>query len=370
LKLALRELRRRPKAFFVPTAILAMLALLLLFPSSILDGIVLESTAGMRTVPADLIVYSAKANGVMALSQIGADVRAQVDGVPGTAQVATFDVYPSSAVIEGQTDSVSVALTASSEPLRGDAVPGPNEAIADESLKKVAGFAEGMTVLIGPFKRPVKIIGFASGTNLFFANGLLVDRATLVLSPTNPAEVSEPLPPETANAVPSQALLVTVESGADPEDVARDIDAATGRETITMTVDEAIKRAPGIAEQAIVFDYVRTVTLLVALVVVALFLSFMTLERAPLYAAMKAFGASSRQLFGAVVLQVVVLTAVAIAAAAFLTWSLTRMPSQVPTVMTPDRVIETTVALGFTALMGACLSLRRVMRVDAKDALG
>jgi putative ABC transport system permease protein len=369
VRLALRELRRRPKAFFVPMAILAMLALLLLFPSSILDGIVREVTAGVRNAPADLIVYSSKANGVMMLSKVDPALRSKVDSVPGSATVATFDVSVQPAVIEGQIDSVSVALTSSTDPLRTN-IPGPGEGIADGSLKTFAGWTEGVTVLVGPYKRPVKIVGFASGTNLFFANGLIVDRATWMLTGLPPKIVPGPLSPDAVAGEPSQAALVTVEPGADPAQVAAAIDQATDGATITMTRNVAINTMPGIEQQAVLFGYMRGITLLVALVVVALFLSFMTLERAPLYAAMKAIGASSRQLFGAVVLQVVLITAVAITGAALLTYGLNRLPSRMPTVMLPNRVVDTTVALGITALVGACLSLRRVMRVDAKDALG
>jgi putative ABC transport system permease protein len=369
MRMALRELRRRPKAFFVPIAILALLALLLLFPSSILDGIVLETTASVRTVPADLVSYAADANGIMLRSQIPPAVREQVAGVPGVAGVATFDVTVSVVVPEGKTDAVAVALQSSSEPLR-TAVPAPGEAIADESLKDLAGFHEGMTVLLGAGRRPVKITGFSSGTNLWFANGLIVDRSTWFTTTAQLDAAKPAIPAEMANAAPTQALLVTVDPGAKPKDVAVAVDQATNGVTQSMTREIAVKSTPGIEQQEAIFAYMRGITLLVALVVVALFLSFMTLERAPLYAAMKAIGASSRQLFGAVVIQVVTITAIAITGAAVMTYSLTRLPSRMPTVMLPNRLIETTFALGITALLGACLSLRRVISVDAKDALG
>jgi hypothetical protein len=365
MRMALRELRRRPKAFLVPVSILALLALLLLFPSSILDGIVQEVTAGMRNVPADLVVYSKAANGVQLRSQIDAQVRGQVDAVPGTGQVSTFDVLVLAGVPEGKTDAdaVSLALTASNESLRTP-IPATGEAIADESLRTGAGIAEGTKIAVGPFKKTVTITGFTSGSNLYFANGLIVSRETMV------GMFPPPMTPEQVAALPSQALLVKVDDGAEPKEVAAAIDEATAGQTITMTRDRAVKATPGIEQQEITFGYMRGITLLVALVVVALFLSFMTLERAPLYAAMKAIGASSRQLFSAVILQVIVITAVAISAATAMTYGLTRLPSAMPTVLQPARLVETTVALGFTALLGACLSLRRVMSVDAKDALG
>ena len=103
---------------------------------------------------------------------------------------------------------------------------------------------------------------------------------------------------------------------------------------------------------------------------VGLFLSFMTLERAPLYAVLKAIGASSRQLFVVLIVQVVMITVVAVLAAAAITWGLTFIPFELPTLIRPERLVETMVALSVTAIIGSTLSLRKVVRVDPADAIG
>jgi putative ABC transport system permease protein len=145
---------------------------------------------------------------------------------------------------------------------------------------------------------------------------------------------------------------------------------ATGGQTETLTRAEAVRAMPGIEQQQSTFGYIRAVTLTVALVVVGLFLSFVTLERAPLYAVLKAVGASSRQLFVGMVAQVLLITVVAVLAAALVTWGLTQIPFELPTVMRLARVVETLVALGATAVAGSALSLRRVVAIDPADAIG
>jgi putative ABC transport system permease protein len=112
------------------------------------------------------------------------------------------------------------------------------------------------------------------------------------------------------------------------------------------------------------------VTFTVALVVVGLFLSFLTLERAPLYAAMKAIGASSSQLSFGMVMQVLWITDVALYLAILATWLLTKLPIELPTELRMSRIMETGFALRTAALVGASLSLRRVMRIDPADAIG
>jgi putative ABC transport system permease protein len=125
-----------------------------------------------------------------------------------------------------------------------------------------------------------------------------------------------------------------------------------------------------VREQATIFGYIKAVTLTVALVVVGLFLSFLTLERTPLYAVLKAVGASSRQLFTGVVAQAVIITLVAVLTAVLVTWGLTHVPLGLPATMRFERVVETLVALGFTAIAGSVVSLRRVVNIDPASAIG
>jgi putative ABC transport system permease protein len=168
----------------------------------------------------------------------------------------------------------------------------------------------------------------------------------------------------------AQALFLDVDPGSDPLAVAAAVDDATRGETHTITPAEAVASLPGMSQQSTTFGYIRLVTLGVALVVVGLFLSFVTLERTPLYAVLKALGMSSRQLFTGVVVQVLLVTISAAVVAAVATWGLTHVPLELPTTMRPIRLVETVVALGVTSVVGSVLSLRRVVRVDPASAIG
>ncbi|HEY8547501.1 MAG TPA: ABC transporter permease [Acidimicrobiales bacterium] len=364
MRLAWRELFRRPKNFAVPLGTLVLLALLLLYPSAILDGVVGDATAAMRNADADLVVYARDANGVILRSRIEPSIRAGVAQVDGVAEVATFDVALFTGKVTDREEPVGFAVLTSDDEI-GSRLPDPGEAYADESLKERAGLAEGSEIVLGPFRVPVRVVGFTKGTNLLFSGGLVVDKSTWLAAYGQP-EVDE----NTVQSAASQALLITLEPGADSDDVAAAIDEATGGETQTMTRSAAIQAMPGVKQQASTFGYIRIVTLMVALVVVGLFLSFVTLERAPLYAVMKALGASSGQIFFGMVAQVLFITDLALYAAALLTWGLTNLPIELPTEMRMARFIETAVALRVAAVVGSALSLRRVVRVDPADAIG
>lgn len=363
MRLAARELWRRPRAFFVPTGILLLLAVLLLYPGAILDGILAGSTEAVRNAPADLIVFSRDANGVQVRSRVEADDRHRVEATPGVERVVGFAAYPFTARAEPSGEAVTLALLSSEEPLTR-IVPGRGEAVVDRSLKDRTTVRYGDTLLVGPFRVPVKVVGFTGDADLWLLSGAVVDRATWLEAFGQAPSPGVDDPPA------AQTLLITVSPGVDPLEVAAAIDRATAGETETLTKAAAVRAMPGVAEQEATFGYLRAVTLAVAVVVVGLFLSFMTLERTPLYAVLKAVGASSRRLFAGVILQALSVTAVAITAAVVLTWALTWIPLELPTALRLDRLVETTVALTVTAVAGSVLSLKRVVGVEPATAVG
>ena len=68
MKLALRELVRRPGRFVTATAILTLIALLLMFLGGLLDGLIRNSTGAVRAQDADVIVYSESSQASFLLS--------------------------------------------------------------------------------------------------------------------------------------------------------------------------------------------------------------------------------------------------------------------------------------------------------------
>ena len=81
-----------------------------------------------------------------------------------------------------------------------------------------------------------------------------------------------------------------------PDEVAAAIDEATGDATETLTIADAVEALPGVSQQRSTFNQIIGVTVIVAVVVVALFFALITVERIGLYGILKAVGASVRTL--------------------------------------------------------------------------
>jgi putative ABC transport system permease protein len=168
-----------------------------------------------------------------------------------------------------------------------------------------------------------------------------------------------------------QALVVRApeEGGAE---LTRAIDEATGGATDSYTIDGAIDAVPGVSQQRSVFNQIIGVTIVIAIVVVALFFALLTVERMGLYGVLKALGASSGTIFAGVLLQAVVVTAVACAVGIGAAVGLDALipAGSIPFAVTPPRLVTSAVSLLVAAVVGCAFSLRRVLRVDPAAAIG
>jgi putative ABC transport system permease protein len=366
VKLALREMRRRPGRFLTAVVLLTLIAMLLMLLGGLLDGLILRSTGAIRAQRADLVVFSSTAEQSFLRSRVTPETRAQVRDVDGVTDVGGIGVTQLGARIPGNgpRDLADVALFGYQQ--APDGVPAPpaaGEAWADVVLRD-DGVAQGQTLRLGPARSPVKVIGFVDAVSYSGAGSLWA-------TPDTWREVQNANRPASSVA-PGVFQALVVRTDRNPSTVADAIDRATGGATETVTGAEASNAIGGVKQQRSVFNQIIGVTLVIATVVVALFFSLLTVERVGLYGVLKAIGARSRTLLGGVVAQAVVvaLTAAAVGAAFAALLDVLLPPGAIPFQLLPSRVVVSSVALVIAAIAGSAFSLRRVLRVDPASAIG
>lgn len=367
MKLALRELWRRPGRFVVATVILTLIALLLMFLGGLLDGLVAGSTGALRAQRGQLIVFSTTSRKSLVRSRITPEIRTQVERVAGPANVGGLGSVQLGSRVPGHgpRDLVPVVLMGYELAPRGlPLTPPPDgEAYADRSLES-QGVHRGTIVALGPARTPITIIGFVDDTRYLGQGTLWGSLATWR------ATQSANRPGERVGPGVVQALIVRTAPAHAATPAA--IDAATSGATTTLTISQAIDALPGVSQQQTVFDQIIGVTVLIAIVVVALFFALITIERTALYGVLKALGASSATLFWGVLLQALIVTLIAsaIGVIASLVVAAVIPPGTIPFVATPLRLISSTAYLAIAAVIGCAFSLRRVLRVDPAAAIG
>jgi putative ABC transport system permease protein len=364
VKLALKELRRRPGRFSTATVILTLIAILLMFLGGLLDGLIANSTGAIRAQDAQAIVYSDTAQASFVRSRIDPQLRATVEAVPGVSDVGGIGNVQLGGRVPGNgpRELANVALFGYElAPAGVPDVPPYGQAWADESIK-ADGVEQGMTIELGPARTPIQIIGFVSDTNF---NG----QSSLWASPDTWRDALGANRPDAKLGPDVFQALVVRGTGAD---LPAAIDAATNGATGSYSVAQAINEIPGVTEQQGTFNQIIGVTTAIALVVIGLFFALLTVERISLYGVLKALGAKSSSIFAGLVAQAVAVTAVAsfIAGALVIVLDLLVPAGGLPLQITPARIVFSIVLLLVAAVLGCSFSLRRVLNVDPASAIG
>ncbi len=361
MRLALRELIRRPQRFVTAVVILTLISLLLMFLGGLLDGLINSSTEAVSAQRGDAIVFAAKSRSSFPSSRIEADQRAAYEAALGAKNVAGIGVaqFGARRPDAAPRDLVSVALFGYEFAPEGvpDRPPVDGEVYADDLLK-ADGVEQGMTLLLGPARSPVTVVGFVSDVN-YLSQGTLWGSLDTWRTVQNANRPDDPI----GDGVVQSLVVRRAGPG-------QTIEAQPG--TVVLTIDEAVEALPGVKEQRGVFGQIIGVTVVIAIVVVGLFFALITVERVGLYGVLKAIGARSRTLLAGVLLQAIVLTLVASVIAGLLAIALAlALPAgAIPFDLSPRRLVTSIAFLLVAAVVGSAFSLRRVLRVDPASAIG
>jgi putative ABC transport system permease protein len=346
--------------------ILTLIAILLMFLGGLLDGLIRTSTGAVRAQDVDAIVFSPSSQASFLRSRVEPELRAEVEALDGVDEVGGLGVVLLGARVPGNgpRDLANVALWGYE--LAPDGVPNPpadGEAWADDVVR-ADGVELGQTILVGPARTPITVTGWVENTSYNGQAGLWANADTwhATLAANRPDAML-------ADGV-FQAFVVRGDGA--PSDVVTRLDSALGERAFSLTVDDAIDEIPGVTEQQTTFNQILGVTLVIALVVIALFFALLTVERTALYGVLKAIGARSSTIFAGLVVQAVVVTLIAAAAAgcAVIVLDLLIPPGSVPLFISAGRIITSVVLLLVAAIVGCAFSLRRVLRIDPASALG
>ena len=363
MRLAMRELMRRPARFVSAGGPLTLLVLLMLFLGWLLDGLFLGSTGAIRAHGADGFVFSADARESLLRSSVDEGDLNAIAAVDGVESVSGIGVSLLGAEVPGEDDAANVVVAGYQ--LASDVLPdppAPGTAWADRQLNAL-GAGIGDVMLIGPAATPIEIVGWVDDTNYLLLNTLWVDPETW-------REIQNANRPDAIVAPGEfQVAAVTTVDGVDEAAVRSAIDATLGTETLTE--QEAVLAIPGVPEQNATIGAVIYATAVVVALVVGLFFALITLERTGIYALLKAIGVHNRSLAVGLVTQALLVALVAFIAGGALGLLLgSVMPAEIPLELSVGRAVFVLIAVAVAAVAGSLASLRRIVRIDPASAIG
>lgn len=350
--LALKEIRHDKVRYGLIIAMIVMIAYLLLMLTGLMNGLSRENTAAITSWQTRTVVLNQNANdslsqSLISPSQLPSKIDNQHEALIGQLPVVmkndNGDASKQTIQFIGLKSNQFIyqkqlTITSGHRPLND------HEIVLDNSLRE-KGYHLGNWVKLNSNNDKYLIVGFANNAKLNIAPiayGSL--NAWQHLRGGNFA----------ASAIISDQTLI----------------GTPGKGLKKYSADEFIEKLPGYSAQNSTFEFMIGFLLVISLIVIAVFLYILTMQKMKQYAVLRAQGIPSKTLVWAVVSQSLILMVVGVLIATALT-ALTMhfLPIDVPMSLNPQSTSLMITALIVLGMAGSLLPVSIIVRIDPLEAL-
>lgn len=348
--LALKEIKKEKLRSSLVIVMIVLISYLIFILTSLALGLARENTAALNSWGAERIAINSNANVDMRQSFITtaqAGKLSDAEALVGETSVVakTSGEEKLSATFIGLRANQFIArnlkLTA------GHAIRSTREVVVDTAFEQ-SGYKLGDKLTLNGSSTTYTIVGFTENAKL---NITPVVYGQLGVWRTLRGVTSGPV----ASAVVSKTKSYKAASSA----------------LTTYSLAAIIAKLPGYAAQNDTFELMIGFLMVISLIVIAVFLYILTMQKLPNYAVLRVQGIPSRVLVGATIAQSLLLVVGGLVIGSALTAATAlAMPAAVP--MAFDLPILGAVALGLVVmgLLGALIPVRSVLRVDPLRVIG
>ena len=139
----------------------------------------------------------------------------------------------------------------------------------------------------------------------------------------------------------------------------------------TYQIAQFIKKLPGYTAQNMTFQLMIGFLFVISLIIIAVFLYILTMQKMHNFAVMRAQGIPSRTLVAATVSQSVILVVVGVIIGLAVMWLTAKvLPAAVPMSFTPQIILSGTCGMLLTGIIGSLIPIRSILKVDPAKAIG
>ncbi|URW70905.1 ABC transporter permease [Lactobacillus kefiranofaciens subsp. kefirgranum] len=139
----------------------------------------------------------------------------------------------------------------------------------------------------------------------------------------------------------------------------------------TYSVEKFISELPGYTAQNMTFDLMIGFLFVISLIVIAVFLYILTMQKMHNFAVMRAQGIPSKTLISATISQSIILVVIGVIIGLILMWlTALLLPDAVPVKFTPLIALGGTVGMLLMGIIGSLIPIRSILKVDPAKAIG
>ena len=139
----------------------------------------------------------------------------------------------------------------------------------------------------------------------------------------------------------------------------------------TYPIKTFIDKLPGYTAQNMTFELMIGFLFAISLIIIAVFLYILTMQKMHNFAVMRAQGIPSKTLVGATISQSIILVVVGVVIALIAMWiTALILPASVPLLFTPEIMVIGSLGMLIMGIIGSLIPIRSILKVDPAKAIG
>lgn len=365
--LARREIARAKLRFGLLTVAVGLLVFLIVFQQVLLGSLLQSFTGALANQSATVLVYGKDSRKNLAGSVVLPPQVEAVRAVEGVARAAQFGEATLTFEAGGEQRDVSVfgfEPDGPGQPTR--VVEGRLPRAAGETVASkedtASGFAIGDTITSSAGGVPLTIVGLTEQSRFSVSPTVWVhwDDYVGLRKAANP----------NARGVVASAVAVEPVAGVSPGQLVARISSAVP-DVLPLTRDQAVSEAPGVASVSQSFVTVQLLFVIVVTLVVGFFFVILTVQKMPSLTLLRAIGAPTRYLVGALLRQMFVVVGGGIAIGVGLLLAVASAArAGLPLDLRPGPIVALCLTVLVFSVLGGLVAIRRVLRIDPFSVVG
>lgn len=350
--LAFKEIKREKLRYGLIILMIFLISYLIFMLSSLAIGLASENTQALNSWQAQKVVLNKDSNVNFSQSVL---TKKDLKGIKLNKKEAYIGLTPVVAKHKNRT-SISAQLVGAKkdefiykkqELIAGHKAKKNNEVTVDQAFQ-VKGYKLGDKIKVDDSKRRYKIVGFVKNAKINIA-------PIIYASMTTWRKLREAMPDMVASAVVSQRANYKFNH----------------KNAKTYDIKQVINKLPGYTAQNGTFELIIGFLFIISLIVIAVFLYILTMQKMHNFAVMRAQGIPTKTLVGYVISQslILVLVGVVLGLLGMMITNLA-LPKTVPLSFTPAIALAGTLGMLLMGIIGSLIPVRSIVKVDPAKAIG
>lgn len=366
--LALREMRHSKARYLLIMVIMLLVSFLVLFVTGLARGLAYANISAVENMPANYFVVQQDADKTFRRSLLTdselQNVRAVVgDNNASSLAIQTSTVTTSDTDVKADITFFAVDMNGLLAPkvIEGDKITNETKGsvIVDRDLEQ-SGIKIGSTIRDQATSMEFNVVGYVEDSSYSHTPVVYINNQDWQAMRMGGNQASE-----ASSAVPFNVIALN----ANADQVDKISTNVKGVEVITQ--QEAISNVPGYSQEQGSLLMMIAFLFVIAAFVLAVFFYVITIQKTSQFGILKAMGTKMSYLAWSVVGQVMILAITSLCISLLLTFGMTKvLPDSMPFQLEPSTIVLTSCLFIGMSLLGSLISVAKVAKVDALEAIG